>query len=268
MGSSIRSVSVRAALAAALFLSVSATAFAQHPIDDAPTQAEFMPRFDWNMSAAFLNHPDQRFTWDTHWAGDFDLLGWPNGRASFLADYQAILGSELRPFDPYQSNYLLEASGSVFRGPTEFAGVLSHVSRHLGDRRKLQAVAENSLGLRVMRRYGNAADSIDVRGDMRKVIERAYVDYTWIGDVDIVVRHRMTRRTTVYGRGAGNMYLVDETVAGRDRQLGGRVELGVKVDGVVGGMEYFAGGEQMVDADPLDRMPRRWAFIGFRLLGR
>jgi hypothetical protein len=219
------------------------------------------------MSAAYLNNPDPRFTWDTHWAGDFDLFSYPKGRATFLADYQALLGSEFRPFDPYQSNYLLEASGSVFAGDTEVAAVLSHVSRHLGDRYKRIAVAENSLGPRVMRRFGGDGGSFDVRADWRKVIERAYDDYNWIGDVDLTARVRMSPHTSAYGRGYGNVYLVDKTIAGRDRQLGGRVEAGVKVTGSHGAMEYFVGGERMVDADPLDRITRNWAFIGFRLLG-
>ncbi len=55
----------------------------------------------------------QRFTWDTHWGGDFDLVDYVHGRVTFLADYQALLGSEFRPFDPYQSNYTLEAIGLV-----------------------------------------------------------------------------------------------------------------------------------------------------------
>jgi hypothetical protein len=33
-------------------------------------------------------------------------------------------------------------------------------------------------------------------------------------------------------------------------------------------MELFGGAEQMIDADPLDRVTRRWAYFGFRLLGR
>ena len=109
------------------------------------------------MAAAKLAIDDQRFSWDTHWAGDFDLVDYVYGRISFLADYQALLGSEFRPFDPYQSNYLLEASGSYRIGKTELLGVLNHVSRHLGDRSKPAAVAENSLGARVMRRFGGGA---------------------------------------------------------------------------------------------------------------
>src|SRR4051812_10735720 len=270
MGFSFRTLIAAAPLAATLITTSASIVTAQptHPVDAPPTQADFMPRFDWDMSATYLSYNDPRFTWDIHWAGDFDLFTFPNGRATFLADYQTLLGSEFRPFDPYQSNYLLEASGSVFAGPTEFAAVLSHVSRHLGDRPKRLAVAENSLGLRVMRRLNAGASSVDLRGDIRKVIERAYMDYSWIGDVDAVVRHRVSPHVTVYGRGRGELYLIDQAIAGRNRQVGGRVEAGVKVNGSAGAMEYFAGVEQMVDADPLDRMTRHWAFVGFRLLGR
>jgi hypothetical protein len=270
MGFSFRSLTAAAPLAVTLLVSLPASGAAQqhtHPIDAAPTSAEFMPRFDWEMWAAYVDYPDQRFTWDTHWAGDFDLFSFPKGRATFLADYQALLGSEFRPFDPYQSNYLLEASGSLFAGNTEFAAVLSHDSRHLGDRPKRLGVAENSLGLRVMRRVSGGGNTFDIRGDFRKVIERAYVDYSWIGDVDLAARRQVSAHAAVYGRGYGELFLVDPAVAGRTRQLGGRVEAGVKVSGAAGAMEYFLGAEQMVDADPLDRQTRRWIFIGFRLLG-
>lgn len=271
MSSPIRRVIARVGLAGCVLLSATSV-FAQsqnpHPLADAPAKADFMPRFDWKMSAALLGHPDQRFTWDTHWAGDFDLFSYPKGRASFLADYQALLGSEFRPFDPYQSNYLLEASGSFFVGKTEVAGVLSHISRHLGDRPKRIAVAENSLGPRIMRRFGNDANSFDVRVDIRKVIEKAFDDYTWIDQLDLAARHRLSPRNTAFARAFGELIPVDPVLAQRGTQRGGKIEAGIKVQGGSGAMEFFAGGEQMIDADPLDRQPRRWAYIGFRLLGQ
>lgn len=227
-----------------------------------------MTRFDWRMSAALLQHPDPRFTWDTHWAGDFDLFSYPKGRATFLADYQALLGSEYRPFDPYQSNYLLEASGSYFAGKTEIAAVLSHISRHLGDRPKRIAVAENSLGPRVLRHLGDDARSLDVRVDIRKVIARAYDDYSWISELDLTARRRISPRNSLYARGYGELIQVERSIANRGNQRGGKIEAGLKVQGSSGAMEFFAGGEQMIDADPLDRVPRRWGYIGFRLLER
>ena len=270
MSSSVRRLVHRAVLAACVSLVATAAAFAQgpHPLSDAPASVSFMPRFDFWMSAALLRHPDPRFTWDTHWAGDFDLFTYEKGRATFLADYQALLGSEYRAFDPYQSNYLLEASGSYFAGKTEVVGVLSHISRHLGDRPKRIAVAENSLGPRFMRRVGGDAQSLDVRVDIRKVIARAYDDNSGIDELDMTVRRRVSPRSTLYGRGYGELIQVDQTVANRGTQRGGKIEAGVKVQGRSAAMEFFAGGEQMIDADPLDRLPRRWAYIGFRLLGK
>lgn len=268
MSSSVTTVIRRIVAAACVCLAAVSTARAQQPLAEPPASAAFMSRFDWHMSASLLAHPDPRFTWDTHWAGDFDLFSYPRGRATFLADYQALLGSEFRPFDPYQSNYLLEASGSVFAGRTEIAAVLSHISRHLGDRAKRVAVAENSLGPRLMRRVGRGRQSLDVRVEARKVIARAYDDYTWIEQLDLVMRRQVGGRSSLYGRGYGELIQVDPNLAGRGNQKGGKVEAGVTVRGTDGAMEFFAGGEQMIDADPLDRVPRRWAYVGFRLLGK
>lgn len=274
MSSPVGRVVSRALCIAALILASAGAVFAQtpHPLSEAPASADFMPRVDWKMSAAFLNHPDQRFTWDTHWAGDFDLFQYPKGRASFLADYQALLGSEFRPFDPYQSNYLLEASGSYFVGKTEVAGVLSHISRHFGDRPKRLAVAENSLGPRIMRRLGQeSGSSLDVRLDVRKVIARAYDDYTWIEELELVARRQVNPHLALYARGYGELIQVDPVLAGRTSQKGGRIEAGVKLRGAQPNgpaMELFAGGEQMIDADVLDRLPRKWAYMGFRILGK
>ena len=258
----------RAALIVSFTVAAAGPAAAQQPqgMADAPAAAEFFSRFAFNMSAAKLAHPDQRFSWDTHWAGDFDLLDYVYGRMSFLADYQALLGSEFRPFDPYQSSYLLEASGSFRSGKTEVLGVLSHVSRHLGDRFKRVAVAENSIGPRVMRRFTVGSATLEARADLRKVIARAYVDYNWIADADVIVRSDLSPRTAVYTRGVGGLISVDKKIAGRGRQLGGRLEGGLLVRGTNGAVELFLGAERVIDADQLERLPRGWAFAGFRLL--
>ena len=270
MGDSIGSFHRHAALAACLLLAGSLTADAQQNLGmaEAPASGEFFSRFSFNMAAAKLAYPDERFSWDTHWAGDFDMVDYVYGRVSFLADYQALLGSEFRPFDPYQSNYLLEASGSYRYGATELVGVLSHISRHFGDRPKSIAVAENSLGPRVMRRFADGDTTIDLRIDVRKVIARAYLDYTWISGVDVTGRYVLNPRTSAYARLLGQTIAVDEKIAGRDRQSGGRIEAGVAITGTGGSVELYFGGERVIDADQLDRISRSWAFAGFRLLGK
>src|SRR5262245_28929770 len=111
---SIGSLTVRALAAACLTIALANDLRAQNPapVPQAPVEAQFMSRFDFHMSAAGLNEPDPRFSWDTHWGGDFDFADYVRGRLMFLADYQVVLGREIRLFDPNQGNYTLEVSGS------------------------------------------------------------------------------------------------------------------------------------------------------------
>ena len=268
MVDSVGRFAARAAAATCLTFFIVARAAAQQPqgFAEAPPHPEFLSRYDFNMSAAKLAYPDQRFSWDVHWGGDFDLVDYVLGRVTFIGDYQGLLGSEFRPFDPYQSNYLLEAIGSYRFGKTEVLGVLNHVSRHLGDRFKPVAVAENSLGPRVMRKFTHDDTTVEFHGNLRKVIARAYVDYTWMADLDLIVKNDWRPKVGLYGRSYGQIITVDKTIAGRSNQPGGRVEAGVQLNGVKGVMQLFVGAERVIDADQLDRLPRRWAFVGFRLL--
>ena len=268
MADSLERFVSRAALAACFTLCTIATAAAQQPqgFATAPASPEFLSRYDFNMSAAKLGYADPRFSWDVHWGGDFDLVDYVYGRVTFIGDYQGLLGSEFRAFDPYQSNYLLEAIGSYRAGKTEVLGVLNHVSRHLGDRFKPVAVAENSLGPRVMRRFTHDDLTFEVRGNVRKVIARAYVDYTWMSDIDLIAKTDLRPKVGLYGRVYGQAIAVDRKIAARGAQRGGRLETGVQLRGVKGDMQLFVGAERVIDADQLDRVPRHWAFVGFRLL--
>jgi hypothetical protein len=259
---------VRSLAVASLIVASAAPAFAQQPLSNAPPTPQFLSRFDFFMWANALGSDDRRFTWDTHWVGDFDFIDYVHGRLSFLADYQALLGEEFRPFDPYQSNYYLAVSGSVRRGANEFAFVFHHVSRHLGDRPKRDSVAMNAALGRYLRRVELDGATLDVKADLGPVVERAWVDYTWIGSGDLVLRRPVSNTVGIYGRTYGQTIWVDESIAGRGRQWGTRLEAGVRLAGAVGAIELFGGFERMIDADPLDRITRQWAFAGFRLTGR
>ena len=259
---------VRALAVASLIVAAAAPVFAQQPLADPPTTPQFLSRFDFYMWANALGSDDQRFAWDTHWVGDFDFIDYVDGRLTFLADYQALLGEEFRPFDPYQSNYYLAVSGSVRRGADEFAFVVHHVSRHLGDRPKRDSVAMNALLGRYLRRLELDGATLDVKADFGPVVERAWIDYTWIGNGELVLRRAVSNTVGMYGRVFGQTIWVDESIAGRGQQWGARLEAGVRLAGSAGSIELFAGFERMIDADPLDRMTRQWAFAGFRLTGR
>jgi hypothetical protein len=256
----------QAAFIASIALLVAAEVRAQAPLENPPTSAAFMSRYDFHLSAAALGTDDARFSWDTHWGGDFDFIDYVNGRLSFFADYQAMLGEEFRPFDPIQGNYTLAVSGSVRLGPTELAGVLHHVSRHLSDRPKPESIAWNALLARVLRQVTFDGGSLSLRAEGGPVVERAFIDYTWLASAEIVGRQSFGPVISAYGRALGEAYKVDPDVAGRERQLGGRLEGGVRFSGPGGAMDLFAGYERVVDAYQFDRRARRWFFAGFRLV--
>jgi hypothetical protein len=66
----------------------------------------------------------------------------------------------------------------------------------------------------------------------------------------------------------GQVFAVNELVANRGAQAGGLIEGGFRIAGRAGALEIFAGYEERVDADPLDRLSQRWVLAGFRLLSR
>jgi hypothetical protein len=248
-------------------LALAGSVRAQQPLPEAPAEAEFLSRSAFHLSGVALRHDDIRFSWDTHWGGEFDLVDYVVGRASVLVDYQAVLGDEFRPFDPNQGNYTLEVSGSGRLRSTEFSGVFHHVSRHLSDRPKRFAIAMNVVMGRIMQHVDVKGTGVGLRAELGRLVQQSYVDYSWIGEAEIVVRRPVSPRFGVYGKALGQRYGIDQTVTARPTQLGGRLEGGVKLGGRTGaGIELFAGYERVIDADPLDRTPRRWAFAGFRLL--
>ena len=259
---------VRALAAAAALVAVAALPVrAQSVVSAPPSHPEFLPRFDFQIVGAGLADDDPHFSWDTHWTGDFDLIDYVYGRLGFRADYETILGQEFRPFDPYQSNYYLSVSASFRRGSNEWALLFHHVSRHLGDRPKRDPVAYNAWIVRLLKRIERASGTIDVTGNLGPVVARAWVDYNWLGNVDVMVRRPLRSTRALYGRGYGETYGVDEDVAGRGQQWGGRLEAGVRFTGKAAAIDVFGGVERMIDANPLDRLTRQWAFAGFRLTG-
>ena len=244
----------------------------------APQAPEFLTRYDFHMSATSLLTsaptpapavPDQRYSWDTHFGGSFDIADLVVARLGIVADYQAVLGSEYRPFDPNQGSYTLEGFISArVSADTEVAGIFHHVSRHLSDRPKPFAVAYNEVGGRVMRRLKLATSTIDVDLEGGRAVQHSYVDYTWLGEGDVLVRHPISERLGVFGHGSVRLFAVDETVAKRGTPAGGLIEAGLRVTGRAGVLEIFAGYENRVDADPLDRLSQKWGLAGFRLLSK
>ena len=285
MADTARSLIQHAALAACLALTAAAPAAAQAAplppvVAPPPAGPEFMSRYDFHLSAVALTPPtittadgqstgDPRFSWDTRFGGSLDVVDYLTGRAAVLVDYQAVLGSEYRPFDPNQGNYTLEASSSVrLGGRTEIVGVFHHVSRHLSDRPKRPAVAFNTLGGRVLHRMAFAGATLDLDLDAGGIVQHSYVDYTWITEGHMLARRPLNDTVGAFAHVSGQLFGVDGTVPSRGSQYGGSIEAGVRIRGGAGAIELFAGIEKRVDADPLDRRPQHWGLAGFRLLSR
>lgn len=257
----------------------SAAAQSQQPIVvPAPAAPDFLTRYDFHLSISRLmpSTPtpapllvDDRFAWDAHFGGSFDLADLVVARLGVIIDYQAVMGSEYRPFDPNQGNYTLEGFVSArVSDATEVAAIFHHVSRHLSDRPKAFAVAYNEVGARVIHHRALGATTLDLDVEGGRAVQHSYVDYTWLGEAHLLIRHPINERVGVFAHGSGQAFAVNEALAKRGAQAGALVEAGVRVTGKVGVLEIFAGYEKRVDADPLDRLSQRWGLVGFRLLSR
>src|SRR5216117_2673305 len=55
----------------------------------APSDPEFLSRFDFHLSAAALASGNDDFAWDAHFGGSFDIVDYVVGRASLIVDYQS-----------------------------------------------------------------------------------------------------------------------------------------------------------------------------------
>ena len=276
--------------AAGLLLTCAAGAAAQQPVLDAPPATpQFFTRFDFHLNAAWLgesnpaassaapavpatvkNAVEHRYSFDTHWGGSLDFVDYVVGRTSFIIDYEAILGDEFRLFDPNQGIYTLEAASSARVGDMEVVGIFHHVSRHLADRANKQAVAWNAAGVRVLKRVTRDTTTFDIDAELSRAVAKAFVDYTWIGELNLSLRRPVNDHVVFFVQGSGKLFAVDGSVPDRGTQTGGVAEAGVRLKGPATGavLELFLGFEKRVDAYELERDSRRWVLAGFRLLSR
>lgn len=264
-------LTLSAACVIALLAVPAAAQIPQPVVNTPPAGPEFLRRFDFHLTIykfSPVQDPAERFTWDSHFGGSADLVDFVHGRVTLGIDYEAVMGNELRPFDPNQGNYSMDGAVSGRAGSTEIAGVFRHTSRHLSDRPKLFAVAWNTIGGRVLHHVPLGGATLDVDFDLARVIQHSFVDYTWIGQLGLQIRGPIAPRAGLFVRGTGQVFNTDGTIRDRGRQLGGMAEAGVRVEGGKAALEIFAGVERRIDAYPLERVPRQWGLAGFRLISR
>ncbi|MBI2827810.1 MAG: hypothetical protein HYX77_00885 [Acidobacteria bacterium] len=229
-----------------------------------PSAVEVLPRFDFYVSMEHLFSEEKRFVWDANFGADLDIVDYGRGRAAFVANYQTILGSEFRAFDPNQGNYLLEGSVSVRADAFELAGVFHHESRHLSDRPKRHPVDWNMVGGRLRSGIVRGSTELHARVDVRGVAQNTYVDYRWEVDAGVAARVALRPRLAVGATGGLRLLGVDGS---RDRgtQHGYRGEGGVRVDGRGAALELFIAVERRIDPYQLEFSPATWMTAGFRV---
>jgi hypothetical protein len=229
---------------------------------------EFLPRAVFHMSAELLSGiDDPRFRWDANFGGELDVIDYGVGRFTFGANYEVIMGEELRAFDPNQGNYILEGSLSARLPAAEVAAVMYHQSRHLSDRPKTVPIDWNMLGARVRRAFLAGATHLEVRGDVRRTFMQSFVDYRWELDGRLRGDHLLRPGFGVMFA-AGVRHLTVDGSRDRGGQTGYRAEAGIRADGGAGAVELFAGVERRIDPYQLEFGTATWATAGFRLLTR
>jgi hypothetical protein len=228
---------------------------------------EFLPRSVFHMAAEHLSGDDPRFIWDANLGGEVDFVDFGRGRATFFANYQVILGNELKEFDPNQSSYILEGSVSGRLPAVELAAVFYHQSRHLSDRHNTQPVDWNMVGVRARRSWIAGTTHVDARADLRGVIQRTFVDYRWEFEGRLRADHILRPGRSLLVGGAVRHLGVDGS-QNRGGQTGIRGEAGVRFDGGGGAVELFIAGERRIDPYALQFSTKTWFTAGFRLLSR
>ena len=236
-------------------------AFAQQPV-------QFLPRFDFHLAAEHLGgDDDNRFAWDADFGGELDVIDYGGGRATFVANYEVVMGTQLRRFDPNQGNYVMAGLLSGRVGGLELAGMFYHQSRHLSDRPKVAAIDWNMFGARIAHHFARGRSQWTSRADLRRTIQKSFVDYQWELDAEGRGRIELRPHVSVVSTLDARIVGVDETRT-RGTQTGYLAEGGVRFEGTAGAMEFFVAAERRIDPFPLEFGTATWLKAGFRLLSR
>lgn len=259
--------------AAAIALALFATpAFAQTPAPQPGTPAAItrglVPRAGVHVGLIHLTAGDPRFNWAARFGTDIDVYDYGKGRISLIGEYEAVFGNERREFDLNHENYTLDISASVRAKPFEIFGVVHHVSRHLTDRQNDRAVAWNSVGAAIGREFEAGGNHVQARLDLARVFQHTYNDYTWTSWLTLAAERQAGKRAKLFAKANGGFQGVDRKVANRDRLCGARLESGVHINGVGGGVDFFVGYERRLDAYPLSFQRSRWVEWGVRIGSR
>jgi hypothetical protein len=234
-----------------------------------PAKAEgprFLPDFSVDLMAARYAPAETDLDWTSRIGAGASLLRVKDTTAFGSAGVETILGSGLRPFEATQANYHLELGIAHRRGSVGIAVFFHHVSRHLVDRPKVQAVDWNVLGVRVSRRFPRALGvPARVEVGVGHTTLASYVGYRW----ELTFR----LEADLLRRGWGGAYLASDTrfvtaeaspELPRNDFVDQAVEAGVRVGRAAGAFDAFVAYEHRNDVFVLEPGVRDRALFGIR----
>jgi hypothetical protein len=249
-----------------------ATTLAQTPAPQPGTPSAIVrglvPRAGAHVGLIHLTAADPRFNWAARFGTDIDIYDYGKGRLSLIGEYEAVFGSERREFDLNHENYTVDLSASLRVRRFELFGVVHHVSRHLTDRQNDRAVAWNSVGIAADREFSSGRNRLRARLDLAHVFQHTFNDYTWTAWLTLAAERPAGSRARLFARANGGFQGVDRAVANRDRLCGARLESGLHLNGVKGGVDFFLGYERRLDAYPLSYQRARFVEWGVRVGAR
>ena len=156
-------------------------------------EVEFFNEVTVQMMAARYVPSEDAFVWDGWIGAGAGLLRVGRATAYFTADVETIIGREKRTFDANQANYHLEGGARIRFGRHLFDPFFHHVSRHLVDRPKVDAVDWNLVGLRVAGPLPGAFSSTGrYAASVAHTVQWSKVSYHWeltaLLEVDVLSR--------------------------------------------------------------------------------
>ncbi len=144
----------------------------------AAQDVSWLPEAALRLQALRYGTTEPDFKWSGWMGGGLGLVRVSGATLRVDADVETIIGSERRTFDANQANYHLAASVRGEFGASDVQVVYHHVSRHLEDRPKTQAVDWNVLGVRVGRRFGTRVP-LRVQLGLGHTTQVSLVGYGW-----------------------------------------------------------------------------------------
>jgi hypothetical protein len=234
-------------------------------VDFTPSRG-FLTGFNFLIGIEALSPRDSWYHWDADFAGDIDVMHWDGVRVNVFAEYEAVLGRQFQHFDPIFSNYTIDVLGGYQFGPSsEMAVLLRHVSRHLGDRPKGFLITWNQLGGQYTRQWrGRSALQLRLRG--LAVFNRYFVDNRGEVGGDFVWRRPFSPRVALVTGGGLRGVFFEEAIFGRAAELGGRAEVGVRLQGRGAAVEFYGAVDRRVDPNPLRPGAELWGLAGLRFV--